>query len=1051
MTPLLRLTLVALCIVQCSNAAQAQTRYSLFPTTGKPADVSVSHPASFVGLNVAAWRDAELRLADRERVEITLTMPEGDILTLDVERFHVVDETTPLYELSVGATTQVPMPRAVLLRGGVRSSPSSHVMLAIFRTWATGYITLERAGVMKRYLLSPLAETPNSIHIVNEDRYAQHPTPWECSTLDTDFPATGKDKGQEQTQAVTKIIRVAIEGDEEYFIDHARDVYKCAEYAQAVLASVSAIYQRDVSAAVNTPWMGFWVSTDPYPGVTTENLLAQLRTYWLANRAGVNRAAVSLLSGVNGIGGLAYLDALCTNTAYAVSATNNTYTYPVAGYVFDTDIVAHEIGHNVGARHTHSCAWNPPIDSCVAAEGTCYTGTKAKLGTIMSYCHLTPFGTELVFHARVSDYMATRLAARSCVLAPGTMTVRAGPDTSICNGASVVLSGSVTGGTGPYTYAWTPLIGIANPNTLTPTVTPAKSITYVLEVRDNAGKINSDTVKVTVGPQLVVTVPNTLVACVGDLVSITATPSNGVGAYQYTWTYDGQTVRTNQPTLTFRPLVADTIMVVLVLNDSRATCQASDTAFVYVNRKPEATISGLMIACRGEIIMLTTSVNQGMPPYAWQWTVNNVPRSLDDNSVLIVVDDSLDIRYIVTDLYGCKDTARHFVAMRDYVATITPTEVQLPPIPPCADTASARVVFRNTGSLPITITQSNARVMNKALPVTIAPGASETFDVHLVNLPTGSFTDTLKFYEGICAKEFTTVLKGSRNGIRVTSQLPLVIGPFVACADSNTVDYTFNIANDAGVSVTLNLPEGPVVVQARSTTTIRRSIRATFTEPLVVDTLRVPYTSGNCSGMFIVPLRFISQTVTLIKPDSIVFGGVFNDASAPISKSFQLTSTTGGVPFVIIDSVDVSAPFSTALKNGQRLNSGVAITSSVTFTASQSMALGVVRDTLRVRSAGCDDVYEVPLSAIVVLTEVHSETLSGAISIAYHDDAIWIRSSDGSEFDSEVLDLRGRSVLRSTAQDHVTIDMRAFATGLYAVRVNTHQGRLVSRLILVTR
>lgn len=1050
MTHLLRLIVVALCIVLCSNAAQAQTRYSLFPTEGNPTDVTVAHPASFVGLNGAAWRDAEMSIADRERVELTLTMPEGDVLTLDVERFHVVDNNTPLFELSAGAMKQVPMPATVLLRGSVRNSPSSHVMLAVFRTWATGYITLNRSGTMKRYLLSPLSKTPNNTHIVNEDIYAQHPTPWNCGTADTEFPQRGRDKGQEETQAVTKIIRVAVEGDEEYFIDHGRNVYKCAEYAQAVLAAVSTIYQRDVSAAVNTPWMGFWTGTDPYAGITADDLLTQLRNYWLANRAGVDRASVTLLSGVNGIGGLAYLDALCTNLGYAVSGTNNTYTYPVAGYVFDTDVVAHEIGHNVGARHTHSCAWNPPIDSCVAAEGTCYAGTKPRLGTIMSYCHLTPFGTELVFHSRVSAYMVTRLAARSCVLAPGTMTVRAGPDTSICIGASVVLSGSVTGGTGPYTYAWTPLIGIANPNTLTPTVTPAKNITYVLEVRDNAGKINSDTVKVTVGPQLAVTVPSAVATCAGEQVSITATPSNGVGAYRYTWVYDGVTVRSDQPTLTFRPLVADTIMVVLVLNDSRGTCQASDTSFVYVNPKPNATISGPTIACRGAVITLSTSVNLGMPPYTWQWTVNNVVRSLGSDNVLIVVDDSLDVRYVVTDQNGCIDTASHFVAMRDYIGTITPTEVQLPPIPPCADTASTRVVFKNTGDLPITITQSSARVLNKALPVTIAPGASETFDVHLVDLPTGQFTDTLVFVEGTCSKAFTAVVRGSRNGIRVASQLPIVIGPFIACSDSNNVDYTFNIANDAGVSVTLNLPEGPVVVQARSSATIRGSIRATFDEPLVLDTLRIPYTSGSCTGALNVPLRFVSQKVVLNKPDGIVFGSVFNDAAVPLTKSFQLTSTTGSVPFVLIDSVDVSAPFSTSLKKGQRLTSGVATAPTVTFTASQALTLGVLRDTLRVRFAGCNDVYEIPLSAVVVLTDVHSETQHGVVSIDYHDGAIRIHSSDGVEFDAVVVDLQGRTVHTTTKQSQTTIYTSMFATGLYAVRVHTRQG-LASHLIVVTR
>mgnify|MGYP000078053695 CR=1 FL=1 len=209
MTPLLRLTLVTLCLVLCTSASYAQTptSYPLFPVTVKPLSVAVSHAASFVELNGAAWRDAVQWLADNESATIALAMPEGDVVILDVQRFHVVDNTTPLYELTQDKMTQVPMPAALLLRGTVRGSQSSHVMLAVFRTWATGYITLERSGVMKRYLLSPLSETPRSTHIVNEDIFSTHPTPWNCGTVDTEFPKGGKDKGQEQTQAVTKIIR----------------------------------------------------------------------------------------------------------------------------------------------------------------------------------------------------------------------------------------------------------------------------------------------------------------------------------------------------------------------------------------------------------------------------------------------------------------------------------------------------------------------------------------------------------------------------------------------------------------------------------------------------------------------------------------------------------------------------------------------------------------------------------------------------------------------------------------------------------------------------
>lgn len=88
------------------------------------------------------------------------------------------------------------------------------------------------------------------------------------------------------------------------------------------------------------------------------------------------------LNGNMGTTGLAVIDALCdkfysTNGKYVgldptytgrfsvVSMDMNTPNAPYPYYSFLTSNVGHELGHNIGSRHTHWCGWTGgPIDGC---------------------------------------------------------------------------------------------------------------------------------------------------------------------------------------------------------------------------------------------------------------------------------------------------------------------------------------------------------------------------------------------------------------------------------------------------------------------------------------------------------------------------------------------------------------------------------------------------------------------------------------------------------------------------------------------------------------
>ena len=78
------------------------------------------------------------------------------------------------------------------------------------------------------------------------------------------------------------------------------------------------------------------------------------------------------------------------------------YNFPL--YSWTVNVFAHEMGHSFGSMHTHSCVWPVTpnrigaIDSCYASSeniGICFPSNLQegawipRIGTIMSYCHLT--------------------------------------------------------------------------------------------------------------------------------------------------------------------------------------------------------------------------------------------------------------------------------------------------------------------------------------------------------------------------------------------------------------------------------------------------------------------------------------------------------------------------------------------------------------------------------------------------------------------------------------------------------------------------------------
>jgi len=80
------------------------------------------------------------------------------------------------------------------------------------------------------------------------------------------------------------------------------------------------------------------------------------------------------------------------------------------------------------------------------------------------------------------------------------IVVDAGNDTTFCGSGSATLGGNptMTGGTPPISYTWTPSTGLSNPSAANPVATVSSTTTYIVSTTDFNGRGGKDTVTITV-------------------------------------------------------------------------------------------------------------------------------------------------------------------------------------------------------------------------------------------------------------------------------------------------------------------------------------------------------------------------------------------------------------------------------------------------------------------------------------------------------------------------------------------------------------------------
>jgi len=403
---LLKFTGVIVLSLFMSNLSISGTKtpYNLF----SPGDNSVNSEitalvdnAVFMNIN----KDELKRICENRDVEIEITMPYGDnsFSNITLQRFDILKPDAKIVARTIRGNEEVKLEDiAVSYTGKLNGLDNSLISITFTKEKVTGLLVSQNDN----YILGNLNDNSGNetdTYILYRESDLKDKNDFQCYT-DDNLSSEAIEKmrssiiSQMNDNSPTDlyIAEIALELDFATYNIYGASVQNTTNYALALMAASSAIYMKEVNVKFIIPYIRVWTTADPYTGSNSNQLLNQFRAEWNANQQGVQRTLAHFITRRSGgLGGIAWVGVLCSpvngGLGYGFSNTDGPIL-PLPTFSWDVMVVSHEIGHNFGSPHTHSCSWVGGagiIDSCYASEGGCYTGPPvAAVGTIMSYCHL---------------------------------------------------------------------------------------------------------------------------------------------------------------------------------------------------------------------------------------------------------------------------------------------------------------------------------------------------------------------------------------------------------------------------------------------------------------------------------------------------------------------------------------------------------------------------------------------------------------------------------------------------------------------------------------
>ncbi|MBL8738459.1 MAG: hypothetical protein JNL12_18660 [Planctomycetes bacterium] len=290
----------------------------------------------------------------------------GATRRLELEPFDVRSADYQCFTRKADGLQLVPPPPCTTFRGHLFGEPGSAVAASFDGDSLHAYVRRANGDV---YVVQPVrGALPSAVgfaHAVFRAADARPPQR-HCGVLAPAVavppPAVGFD--------MVSVCELALEADHPLFLANGSSVSQTQNDVLAIVNAVDLIFRRDVQIQFQVRSLIVDSAPDSYTATTASALLAEFRTYWNGNYAGLARDTAHLFSGRplgtggGGTIGYAYVGVLC-NPGFAYGVSETTWT---SNFALRVGLTAHELGHNANAAH---CDGQPACNLMCSFIGGC--------------------------------------------------------------------------------------------------------------------------------------------------------------------------------------------------------------------------------------------------------------------------------------------------------------------------------------------------------------------------------------------------------------------------------------------------------------------------------------------------------------------------------------------------------------------------------------------------------------------------------------------------------------------------------------------------------